>query len=197
MFHISRLAFLLRSWEVPGLYIRLSKVFLSHSRLMLDVWNCIALGYRLDNRGSRVRFPARAGNFSHHHRVQNGSGAHPASYPIGTRCSFPGSKAAEAPSWRPLTSIQFRGQRMSGAVPPLPQYSSMAWCLVKNTAQGQLDLYLSHMLPYSPFSFHSSLLNLCIWENILNPKDQSVIGVSSWLTISEMLFRSSDSSQCW
>jgi hypothetical protein len=41
--------------------------------------------YRLDDRGSRVRFPAEAGNFSLHHRVQNGSGAHPASYPMGTR----------------------------------------------------------------------------------------------------------------
>jgi hypothetical protein len=44
----------------------------------------IALGYSLDDRGSRVRFPAGAGNFSLHHRVQNGSGAHPASYPMGT-----------------------------------------------------------------------------------------------------------------
>jgi hypothetical protein len=42
------------------------------------------------------RFPASAGNFSLHHRVQNGSGAHPASYPMGTRGSFPGSKAAGA-----------------------------------------------------------------------------------------------------
>jgi hypothetical protein len=39
----------------------------------------IALGYGLDDRGSRVRFPAGAGNFSLHHRIQNGSGAHPAS----------------------------------------------------------------------------------------------------------------------
>jgi hypothetical protein len=39
----------------------------------------IALGYGLDDRGSRVRFPAVAGNFSLHRRVQNGSGAHPAS----------------------------------------------------------------------------------------------------------------------
>jgi hypothetical protein len=39
----------------------------------------IALGYGLDDRGSRVRFPTGAGNFSLHHRVQNGSGAHPAS----------------------------------------------------------------------------------------------------------------------
>jgi hypothetical protein len=54
----------------------------------------IALGYGLDGRGSRVRFPAGARNFSLHHRVQNGSGAHPASYPMGTRGSFRGSKAA-------------------------------------------------------------------------------------------------------
>jgi hypothetical protein len=41
---------------------------------------------------SRVRFPAGAGNFSLHHRVQNGSGAHSASYPVGTRVSSPGVK---------------------------------------------------------------------------------------------------------
>jgi hypothetical protein len=48
--------------------------------------------YGLDDRGSRVRFPAEAGNFSLHHRVQNGSGAHSASYPMGTRGFFPGVK---------------------------------------------------------------------------------------------------------
>jgi hypothetical protein len=53
----------------------------------------IALGYGLDDRGSRVRFPAAAGNFSHH-RVQNGSEAHPASYLMGTRGTFPGGKVA-------------------------------------------------------------------------------------------------------
>jgi hypothetical protein len=50
----------------------------------------IAVRYGLDDRGSRVRFPAGAGNFSLNHRVQNGSGAHLASYP------FPGGKAAGA-----------------------------------------------------------------------------------------------------
>jgi len=34
----------------------------------------------------------------------NGSGAHPASYPMGIRGSFPGDKAAGAWNW-PLTSI--------------------------------------------------------------------------------------------
>jgi hypothetical protein len=50
----------------------------------------IALGYGLDDRGYRFRFPAGAGNSSLHHLVQNGSGAQPASYPMGTRGSFPG-----------------------------------------------------------------------------------------------------------
>jgi hypothetical protein len=52
----------------------------------------IALGYGLEDRGSRVQFCAGAGNFSLHHRVQNGSGAHPASNPMGTKGSFPGVK---------------------------------------------------------------------------------------------------------
>jgi hypothetical protein len=56
----------------------------------------IALGYGVDDRGSKVRFPVGVRNFSLHHCVQNGSGAHPASYPMGTRVSFPGGKAAGA-----------------------------------------------------------------------------------------------------
>jgi hypothetical protein len=50
----------------------------------------IALRYGLDDRGSRVLFPAEVVNYSLHHRVQNGSGAHPASYPMGTGGYFPG-----------------------------------------------------------------------------------------------------------
>jgi hypothetical protein len=47
--------------------------------------------------GTKVRFSAGSGN-SLHHRVQNGSGAHPASYPMGTRGSFPAGKADGARS---------------------------------------------------------------------------------------------------
>jgi hypothetical protein len=97
----------------------------------------IALGYGLDYWGSKVRFPAGAGNFSLHHRVQNGSGADPASYPVGTRGSFLGGKEAGAWSW-PLTSIYCRGKRMSGALPPLSQYAFIAWC---SDTQGQLYLF--------------------------------------------------------
>jgi hypothetical protein len=49
----------------------------------------IGLSYGLDDRGSRVRFPVEAGNFYLHHRVKNGSGDHPPSYPMGTRGSSP------------------------------------------------------------------------------------------------------------
>jgi len=56
-------------------------------------------------------------------RVQTGSGANPASYPIGTGDSFLGGKAAGVWSW-PLSSIQSRGQRMRGVILPLPSTSS-------------------------------------------------------------------------
>jgi len=43
-----------------------------------------------------VRIPAGTANYSLHHRVQTDSGAHPASYPMGT-CDFcPAGKAARA-----------------------------------------------------------------------------------------------------
>jgi hypothetical protein len=54
----------------------------------------IGLGFGLDDRGSRVRFLTGAGNFFLKHRIQNSSGAHPASYPMGIEGSFPGGKAA-------------------------------------------------------------------------------------------------------
>jgi hypothetical protein len=69
--------------------------FTSHIQLS-DSSVGIALSYGLDDQGSRVRFPARAGNFSLHHRIQNGSEAHPASYPMGTRGSFPEGEVAGA-----------------------------------------------------------------------------------------------------
>jgi hypothetical protein len=71
-------------------------------------WNNLIVNLLLDNLtslfGSRVRFPAGAGNFSLHHHVQNGSGTHRAFYPMGTGGYFPGGKATEVWSW-PLYSI--------------------------------------------------------------------------------------------
>jgi hypothetical protein len=80
----------------------------------------IALGYGLDDRGSRVRFPA--GNFSLHHRLHNGSGAHPASYPRGTGALFLGVKQPEREAdHSPPSSAEVK---MHGAIPPLPNMPS-------------------------------------------------------------------------
>jgi hypothetical protein len=62
----------------------------------------MALGYGLDDRGCRLRFPAAAVNFSLNHRAPNGSGAHPASYPMDTRAlslgvKRPGREAVHSP----------------------------------------------------------------------------------------------------
>jgi hypothetical protein len=81
----------------------------------------IALGYGVDDRGSGVRFLARAGNFSLHHRVQKGSGAHPASYPMGTRGSFPG-----------VNRTGYEADHSSPSSAEVSQYVFMAWCLVKH-----------------------------------------------------------------
>jgi hypothetical protein len=61
-----------------------------HSKESRDSSVGTALGYGLDDRGSMVRFPVGTGNFSLHNRAKNGSGAHPSSYSMGIRGSFPG-----------------------------------------------------------------------------------------------------------
>jgi hypothetical protein len=80
---------------------KLLKIFVNYIHIHTAMKNRdssvgIALGYGLDDRGSRVRFQAEAGNFSPHHRVQNGSGDHPASYPMGIKGSLPGDKVSGA-----------------------------------------------------------------------------------------------------
>jgi hypothetical protein len=57
---------------------------------------------------SGVRVLARAGNFSLHHRVQTDSGAHRASYPVGTRGSLPGGKLTGAWSWPLPPSVEVK-----------------------------------------------------------------------------------------
>jgi hypothetical protein len=86
----------------------------SHSNMILPsmpsraaiAQSVLALGYGLDDRGSKVRFPEGVGNFSLHHRLQNGSAADPASYPMGTRGSFLGVKrlGREADHWPPSSA---------------------------------------------------------------------------------------------
>jgi hypothetical protein len=91
----------------------------------------IVLDYGLDDRDSRFRFPAGAGNFSLHLRVQKGSGAHPASYPMGTRSSFPGGKAVWGVKLTTHLHLVPRWKN-EWSYTSIPQYAFMAWCLIKH-----------------------------------------------------------------
>jgi hypothetical protein len=74
----------------------------------------------LDDRGSRVRFPEGAGNCFLHHRVQNGSGAHPASYPMSSKAFFLGGKAAGAWSdHSPPSSAAVKNAWSHTSTPPI------------------------------------------------------------------------------
>jgi hypothetical protein len=67
-------------------------LFVSRSRGSLV---SIVSGYGVDDRVIEVRSPAGAKNFSSSLCVQTGSGAHPASCPVGTGGPFPGGKARQ------------------------------------------------------------------------------------------------------
>jgi hypothetical protein len=73
----------------PSLFSILNGLLRAVMAQLVEYW---ATGWMIG--GSRVQFLVRAGNFYLHHCIQNGSGAHPASYPMGTRGSFPGGKVA-------------------------------------------------------------------------------------------------------
>jgi hypothetical protein len=90
----------------------------------------IVLGYRLGDWGSGVRFPVGAGNLSLHHCVQNCSGAHRASCPMGTRGSFPGVKRPGREADQSLHLVLRSKNEWSYT--STPQYTFMAWCLVKH-----------------------------------------------------------------
>jgi hypothetical protein len=106
-------------------------------------WIISYSGYGLDDRGCMVRFSSGAGNFSLHHRVQNGSEAYLVSYPMGTGDFFPGVKR---PGRVADHSIHLMPRsRMRGAIPPLPQCYFVVWCLVKHREKFNFYLYLYHM----------------------------------------------------
>jgi hypothetical protein len=73
---------------------------ISEHRILIFVCRLIGEAKEIGNNNLSfnpyVVFPAGFGDFSLHHRVKNGSGAHPASCPMGIRGFFPGGKAAGA-----------------------------------------------------------------------------------------------------
>jgi hypothetical protein len=69
-------------------------------------------------------FESRQGqDFSLLHSVRTGSGAYAASYPTGTGVKRQGREADHSPP----SSAEVKN---GGAIPPIPQYVFMAWCLI-------------------------------------------------------------------
>jgi hypothetical protein len=80
----------------------LSTLIISGEEYKLKSWCCLCVQwYSAGLRAGWSGFRALTGamNFSLRHRVQTCSGAHQASYPMGTGASFSGGKATEAWSW--------------------------------------------------------------------------------------------------
>jgi len=96
------------------------------------------------------------GNFSLHPCIQNGSGAHPTSWPMGTRGSFHGVEwLGHEADHSPLSSA--RSNNVELYLHFHSQYSFMVWCSVK--AQG---LYMNTIKLTTPYlqkkSFHTILV---------------------------------------
>jgi hypothetical protein len=106
------------------------------SMLIAEIAQWYSAGLRAGWSGLQVL--GGAGDFCLHHRIQTGSGAHPASYPIGAKGSFPGVKR---PGREADHSLQPSAEvKNAWSYTSTPQYAFMALCSVK--AQGQLYLYL-------------------------------------------------------
>jgi hypothetical protein len=84
---------------------------------------------RLRAAWSGVRVSVGVGNFSLHRRIQTGSEAHPTSYPMDTRGSFPKVKrpGSEADHSSPSSAVVKNAWNYTST----PQYVFMAWCSVK------------------------------------------------------------------
>jgi hypothetical protein len=98
-----------------------------HTLLALTFIQWYSAGLQAGSSG--VRVPAGAGNFSLHHRVQTGSGANLASYPMGTRGSSLGVKRprGEANHSSPCSAEVMNTWSCNSTL----QYAFMAWCSLK------------------------------------------------------------------
>jgi hypothetical protein len=79
---------------------------------------------------------------------------------------------------------------MSGAIPPLPKYAFMAWCLVK--AQGQIYVIFTDSIDQIPFceaSSHSATeeIPLLLWNSKVHYRVNNSPGNSTNVTISYLL----------
>jgi hypothetical protein len=124
-----------------------------------------------------VQFPAEAMVgffFFFRHRIQTGSGAHPAICLIGTRCSLPGEVKLTTRLHLALRS------RMHGAIPPLPHMPSWRGAQLKHRDNCNCTLFTScnlqtssaHIFPCDFLAiFETSLTHTIIWSEKLKGLD--------------------------
>jgi hypothetical protein len=150
----------LKTWA-----IRLSGEYTGQSRFdsgtNIDSSVGIALGYGLDDRGSRVRFPAGAGNFSlgtTESRTALGPTQPPIQWVPGALSlgvKRPGREADHSPHLVP----RLKNEWSYTSTPPI---RLMAWCLAK--ARGHLYLYL---LPFYCRYLRDVRPETCVCDSLL------------------------------
>jgi hypothetical protein len=107
----------------------------------------IALGYGLDDRGSRVWFPAGARNFfTTASRTALGP-THPPIHWVPGALSLGVKQLGREADHSPPSSAVVKNP---WSLPPLPHYVFMAWCLVKNRDNFILNLYLTKLFIKRP-----------------------------------------------
>jgi hypothetical protein len=80
----------------------------------------------MDDRRSKVGFQAGGGNFSLHYQLHTGSGAHPASYPMGTGDFSSGAKRPGREAYHsPPSSAKVKNAWSYTSTPPVSSHGVM------------------------------------------------------------------------
>jgi hypothetical protein len=134
----------------------------------------IAPGCGLDDRGSRVRFPVGARNFSLHHCVQNCSGAHqppiqwvPGALPLGVK--RPGRETDHSPP----SSAEVKNE---WSYTSTPQYAFMTWCLVKHRDNFTFYLLCSKVCVKIGVPFWHVVTSCFLWLGVVSPSPKPQTG---------------------
>jgi hypothetical protein len=137
--------------------------------------------------------PAGAGNFSLHHHVQNGSGTHPASYPMGTRDFSVGVKRPrrEADHSPPSSAEVKNAQSYTSA----PQYAFVVWCQVKRSTGTTLPyIYIQISVHCCRSALFCKPTNQCtlLWESLANnlSEENSIASIANLTSLFVRLYLS-------
>jgi hypothetical protein len=108
---------------------------------------------------SGVRLPVGTRNFSPHYSCfHTGSGAHPASYPVGTSGAFPGDKSGRSVKLTTHLHLVTRS-RMRRTIPPLPDTPSWRGAQLKESTATNLPYCYTYYCYYPVSNTKKKCLN--------------------------------------